>query len=131
MVLSLPHGATHAVNYKTQDFAEEVKKITNGKGVDVIIDVVGQSHWHKNIDSLAFDGRMTLLATLSGEIIDSSTLACSLTGRISTARQVMKYPSSASGRYCISASVSRVPRCVLARRTTRLSSLRGMSRSIR
>ncbi|KAI0655565.1 quinone oxidoreductase [Cubamyces menziesii] len=74
MVLSLPHGATHAVNYKTQDFAEEVKKITNGKGVDVIIDVVGQSHWHKNIDSLAFDGRMTLLATLSGDEVSKFSL---------------------------------------------------------
>ncbi|KAH9890359.1 quinone oxidoreductase [Cubamyces lactineus] len=74
MVLSLPHGATHAVNYKTQDFSEEVKKITNGKGVDVIIDFVGQSHWHKNIDSLAYDGRMTLLATLSGDQVPSFSL---------------------------------------------------------
>lgn len=60
-------GATHAVNYKTQDFAEEVKKITNGKGVNVIIDFVGQSHWQKNIDSLAVDGRMTMLSLLSGK----------------------------------------------------------------
>ena len=61
-------GATRAVNYKTQDFAAEVKDATGGKGVDVVIDFVGKSHWHKNIDSLAFDGRMTLLAFLSGEL---------------------------------------------------------------
>lgn len=66
MLLSAPNGATHAVNYKTQDFAEEVKKTTGGKGVDVIIDFVGQSHWQKNIDSLAYDGRMTMLALMSG-----------------------------------------------------------------
>ena len=42
-LLSLPAGATHAVNYKTQDFAEETKKITDGKGIDVLIDFVGQS----------------------------------------------------------------------------------------
>lgn len=66
-LLSLPNGATHAVNYKTQDFAAEVKNITNGKGVNVIIDFVGPSHWQKNIDALALDGRMTLLALLSGE----------------------------------------------------------------
>ncbi|KAI0762024.1 quinone oxidoreductase [Trametes elegans] len=71
MLLSLPSGATHAVNYKTQDFAQEVKKITNGKGVDVIIDFVGQSHWHKNIDSLAYDGRMTILAALSGAKVEN------------------------------------------------------------
>ena len=66
---SFPNGATHAVNYKTQNFADEVKAITDGKGVDVIIDVVGKTHWHKNIESLAFDGRMTLLAFLSGEFL--------------------------------------------------------------
>lgn len=67
MLLGLPNGATHVVNYKEQDFAEEVKKTTGGKGVDVIIDFVGQSHWHQNIDSLAYDGRMTILAALSGK----------------------------------------------------------------
>ena len=61
-------GATRAVNYKTQDFAAEVKEATGGKGVEVLIDFVGKSHWHKNIDSLAFDGRMTMLAFLSGEL---------------------------------------------------------------
>ncbi|PSR71676.1 hypothetical protein PHLCEN_2v12450 [Hermanssonia centrifuga] len=68
-VLKMPNGATHGVNYKTQDFAEEVSKITNGKGVDVVIDFVGQSHWHKNIAALAKDGRMTLLAFMSGSVI--------------------------------------------------------------
>lgn len=59
----------HAVNYKTQDVVEEVKKLTNGnlKGVNVMIDFIGQSHWQKNIDSLAVDGRMTMLSLLSGK----------------------------------------------------------------
>lgn len=64
----MPNGATHGVNYKTQDFAEEVKTITGGKGVDVVIDFVGQSHWDKNISSLARDGRMTLVGLLSGQL---------------------------------------------------------------
>ena len=67
MLLGLPSGATHAVNYKTQDFGAEVKAATGGKGADVVIDFVGQSHWQKNIDALAYDGRMTMLALLSGE----------------------------------------------------------------
>jgi NADPH:quinone reductase-like Zn-dependent oxidoreductase len=66
-LLSIPMGATHTVNYKTQDFSEEVKKVTSNKGVDVIIDFVGQSHWRKNIDSLGVDGRMIILSALSGE----------------------------------------------------------------
>ncbi|KAI0345652.1 quinone oxidoreductase [Trametopsis cervina] len=64
-------GATHGVNYKTQDFAVEIKKITDGKGVDVIIDFVGRTHWHQNIESLTKDGRMTILASLSGNIVDN------------------------------------------------------------
>ncbi|RDX46586.1 quinone oxidoreductase [Lentinus brumalis] len=75
MLLGLPSGATHVVNYKTQNFADEVKKATGGKGVDVIIDFVGQSHWEKNIDSLAYDGRMTLLALLSGAVVPNFNIA--------------------------------------------------------
>lgn len=71
---SIPSGATHVVNYKTQNFAEEVKKMTNGNGVDIIIDFVGQSHWQKNIDALARDGRMTMLGLLSGGKVDSFNL---------------------------------------------------------
>lgn len=73
-LLSMPHGATHAVNYKTQDFSAEVKNTTGGKGVNVIVDFVGQSHWEKNIDSLAIDGRMTLLSFLSGETVPKMSL---------------------------------------------------------
>ncbi|KAJ3926427.1 MAG: hypothetical protein NXY57DRAFT_966542 [Lentinula lateritia] len=65
-LVNVPNGATNGVNYKTRNFAEEVKKITNNKGVDVVIDFVGQSHWNKNIESMAMDGRMTMLALLSG-----------------------------------------------------------------
>ncbi|KAI5118080.1 hypothetical protein M0805_009160 [Coniferiporia weirii] len=77
-LLALPDGglsATHAVNYKTQDFAAEVKKVTDGKGVDVVVDFVGQSHWQKNIDSLAVDGHMTMLAFLSGAEVANFNLS--------------------------------------------------------
>jgi NADPH:quinone reductase-like Zn-dependent oxidoreductase len=66
-LLAMPSGATHIANYKTQDFCAEVKKNTDGKGVNVLVDFVAQSHWNKNLDSLALDGRMVMLATLSGE----------------------------------------------------------------
>lgn len=60
------HGATKAINYKTQDFAKEIAQLTDGKGVDVVIDFVGQSYWESNIASLARDGRMVLLGLMSG-----------------------------------------------------------------
>jgi len=73
-LLGLPNGPTHAANYKTEDFAEVVKQVTDNKGVDVVIDFVGQSHFNKNIDSLAVDGRMTIVSALSGNIVDSVNL---------------------------------------------------------
>ncbi|KIP02529.1 hypothetical protein PHLGIDRAFT_111989 [Phlebiopsis gigantea 11061_1 CR5-6] len=73
-VLNLPSGATHAVNYKTQDFHQETQKITDGKGVDVVIDFVGRTHWQKNIASLARDGRMTMLALMSGNVVSEVDL---------------------------------------------------------
>ena len=68
-LLGLPNGPTHAANYKTEDFAAVVKQVTDNKGADVIIDFVGQSHFNKNIDSLAVDGRLTIVALLSGRFI--------------------------------------------------------------
>lgn len=66
-LLGLPSGATHIANYKTDDFSSIVRGVTNNRGVDLIVDFVGQSHWEKNIDSLAIDGHMVMLALLSGE----------------------------------------------------------------
>lgn len=68
-LLSLPNGATHAANYKTQDFAAVVKEVTENKGADVVIDFVGRTHFNKNIDAMAVDGRMTILALLSGNAL--------------------------------------------------------------
>lgn len=68
-LLSIPNGATHVANYKTEDFSQVVKQATNGKGVDVVIDFVGPTHWERNINSLAVDGRMIIIGLLSGEIV--------------------------------------------------------------
>ncbi|KAF8904052.1 hypothetical protein CPB84DRAFT_1773263 [Gymnopilus junonius] len=74
-LLSLPSGPTHAANYKTQDFSAVVKEATENKGADVVIDFVGRTHFNKNIDSMAVDGRMTMLSFLSGAIVESVNLS--------------------------------------------------------
>ncbi|KAF7364708.1 Quinone oxidoreductase PIG3 [Mycena venus] len=74
MILNMDNGATHAVNYRTADFSDTVKQATDGKGVDVIIDLVGQSHWAKNIESLAVDGRMIVVGVVSGNVVPSVDL---------------------------------------------------------
>ncbi|KAH7314004.1 quinone oxidoreductase [Rhizoctonia solani] len=63
---NMPKGSTHGVNYREQNFAEEVAKITDGRGVDVIVDFIGPDYWEKNIEALAQDGRMAILASMSG-----------------------------------------------------------------
>ncbi|KAF7299469.1 PKS-ER domain-containing protein [Mycena indigotica] len=80
---SISNGATHTANYKTQDFSQVVlEETTGGKGVDVLVDFVGQSHFEKNLNSLAMDGRMTLLAFLSGPVVPSVNLATILRKRL-------------------------------------------------
>jgi NADPH2:quinone reductase len=59
-------GADHAINYKTQDFVTEVKTATGGKGVEVILDMVGGEYVDRNYDAAAVDGRIVQIALLGG-----------------------------------------------------------------
>lgn len=59
-------GADHAINYKTSDFAEEVKRLTNGQGVNVILDMVAGSYVAREVDCLAEDGRLVIIAVQGG-----------------------------------------------------------------
>jgi NADPH:quinone reductase len=59
-------GADHAINYKTADFAEEAKKITGGTGVDVILDMVAGSYVAKEVECLAEEGRLVIIAVQGG-----------------------------------------------------------------
>jgi NADPH2:quinone reductase len=59
-------GADHAINYKTSDFAEEVKTLTNGQGVNVILDMVGGSYVAREVQCLAEDGRLVIIAVQGG-----------------------------------------------------------------
>ena len=59
-------GATLAIDYKAQDFAEVVSEKTGGKGVDVIVDFIGAGYWQQNLKSLALDGRLVMLSFLGG-----------------------------------------------------------------
>ncbi|MFG5776767.1 NAD(P)H-quinone oxidoreductase [Comamonas sp. J-3] len=59
-------GADHAINYKTQDFVAEVKRITDGKGVDVILDMVAGDYVAREVEALAEDGRLVIIAVQGG-----------------------------------------------------------------
>ncbi|MES2182940.1 MAG: NAD(P)H-quinone oxidoreductase [Pseudomonadota bacterium] len=59
-------GADHAINYKAQDFVEECKRITGGKGVDVVLDMVAGSYIGRELECMAEDGRIVLIAVQGG-----------------------------------------------------------------
>lgn len=59
-------GADHAINYRTQDFVAEVQRITAGKGVDVILDMVAGDYVAREVEALAEDGRLVIIAVQGG-----------------------------------------------------------------
>jgi NADPH2:quinone reductase len=61
-------GADHAINYKTQDFAEEVKGLTGGRGADVIFDPIGGDVFDRSTKCVAFEGRIVVVGFTSGRI---------------------------------------------------------------
>lgn len=59
-------GAKKAINYRDQDFVEEIKAVTDGAGVDVILDMVGGDYLPRNIRALKADGRLLQIALMAG-----------------------------------------------------------------
>ena len=59
-------GAERAINYRTEDFLPIVKELTGGKGVDVLLDMVGGDYVQSNINAMATDGRIVQIAWLGG-----------------------------------------------------------------
>lgn len=67
-------GAEAAIDYKKDDFAERIAELTDGSGVDIIIDFIGAPYFDQNVHSLAVDGRWILLATLGGSRVEAVNL---------------------------------------------------------
>ena len=63
-------GADHAIDYKTQDFVAEVARITGGRGVDVVLDMVGGDYITRNTKCLADDGRHVSIAFQRGPVAE-------------------------------------------------------------
>ncbi len=59
-------GAVHAINYRTSDFVAEVRRLTEGRGVDVVLDLVGAPYLGRNLDALAFEGRISIVSVQGG-----------------------------------------------------------------
>ena len=59
-------GADHAINYKTQDFSAVARELTEGKGVDVVLDMVAGGYVAREVECLAEDGRLVIIAVQGG-----------------------------------------------------------------
>lgn len=68
-------GAERAINYKTDDFVAAVKDATEGKGADVILDMVGGSYFERNLAALAHGGRLCIIAFLQGSKVTANLSA--------------------------------------------------------
>ena len=61
-------GAAQAINYRAEDFVAAVKQATGGRGVDLILDMVGGDYVARNYDAAAIDGRIVQIATQGGAV---------------------------------------------------------------
>jgi putative PIG3 family NAD(P)H quinone oxidoreductase len=75
-------GAKQAINYRSADFVEAVLELTDGKGVDLILDMVGGSYVGRNLEALATDGRLVQIGFMSGESTASVDFRRILTRRL-------------------------------------------------
>jgi NADPH2:quinone reductase len=60
-------GAVRSINHRIEDFVEAVREATSGRGVDVVLDIVGGSYTPRNLDCLARDGRLVIIGLMQGD----------------------------------------------------------------
>src|SRR6267378_170468 len=60
-------GAERAINYRTEDFVDVVKQLTNGRGVDLILDIVGGDYIARDLAALALEGRLVVIGFMGGD----------------------------------------------------------------
>lgn len=80
--ICLELGAEACIDYHEQNFAEEIHRLTDGKGVNVILDCIGGPYLEKNIQSLATDGRLIEIAIMGGNPVASLNLGLLLMKRL-------------------------------------------------
>jgi NADPH:quinone reductase len=83
-------GATAAINYRTQEFDQEIRRLTEGRGVDVVLDMIGAAYLARNLRSLAMDGRLVLIAFLGGAKAEQFDMTHVMTRRLTITGSTMR-----------------------------------------
>jgi NADPH:quinone reductase len=100
----LGFGAEAAINYRTQDWAAEVKTLTQGKGVNVVLDMVGGPYIAKNVRSLGLDGRLVMIAFLEGSKVESFDFVQVMVRRLTITGSTMR-PRTTAQKAAIAAEL--------------------------
>jgi NADPH2:quinone reductase len=87
--LATAHGATHCINYNTENFVDRVKEITDGKGVDVVYDSIGQATYPASLDCLRPLGLFVTFGNASGPIKDFDIGALGAKGSLYVTRPTL------------------------------------------
>ena len=98
-------GCDTAINYRTEDFAARIKELTGGRGVDVILDMVGGSYAMSNIRSLGMDGRLVLIAFLGGSKVENFDMVQIMVRRLTITGSTMR-PRTTAQKGQITAELS-------------------------
>ena len=75
-------GAAATIDYESEDFAARVDDLTEGEGVDIVLDFIGAPYFHQNVEALSVDGRIVQLATLGGSTVAEVSLRALMAKRI-------------------------------------------------
>ncbi|WP_043833579.1 NAD(P)H-quinone oxidoreductase [Muricoccus aerilatus] len=70
----LEFGAVEAFDYRSQDFVEEMKRVTGPKGADVVLDMLGAPYFQRNLRVLGMDGRLVIIATMGGNEVEKADI---------------------------------------------------------
>ena len=94
-VIARSLGADEAIDYRTEDFAERVLALTAGRGVDIVLDIMGAPYLEPNLRCLADLGRLVLVSVQGGAVADRLDLRRVMTGRLSITGTTMRPRSAA------------------------------------
>lgn len=111
-------GAAAAINYRTEDFPQRIKALTQGRGVDVILDMIGGAYLDGNLRSLATAGRLVIIALQGGAKADGVSLARIMTRRLVVTGSTLR-PRSTAYKTAIARQLEERVWPLLAQRTIR------------
>ncbi len=99
-------GAEQAINYRETDFSDELMRLTDGRGVDVVLDMVGAPYTARNLRVLAKDGRLVQIAFMQGSRADGLDLMPIMLKRLSVSGSTMR-PRTAAEKAAIADELRR------------------------